>query len=262
MSRFEKPIRNYMKAPVHCATVEDSLVDVERQLRERNVSCLPVVGRDGTVTGVISYSDLLQIGHVMARSVGGKQLLNLPAMCVGDLMTPQIVATPPDATVASACGTMCERNIHRLFVLEGSKAVGVFSARDAMTAIVEAKLKEPIARYMTAPAITVDAATPVSIAAERLYGSRVTGVIVTEDGAPGGLFTQIEALAARELPQTTPVGEAVGYSVICLPESTPIDRAAGFAIHGRARRVVVLGREGIAGVLTPLDFARAATSAD
>lgn len=261
MSTFAKPISGYMTSPVHTVHVDDALPDVERVLVERRVSCLPVVGRDEQVAGVISHSDLLQIGHVMARTIGGKELLNLPSMCAGDLMTTKLVSATRETTVSGAARAMRERNIHRLFVLDGGRAVGVFSARDVMTAIIEEKVAAPIATFMTAPALTIEAGEPVSIAAEKLYGARVTGVIVVEKGTPAGVFTQVEALAARELPKTTPVGEAVGYSLLCLPAQTPLYRAAGFALQTRARRVAVLDEKGIAGVLTGLNFAAAAAAA-
>lgn len=247
-----------MTPAVVSASVEDNLTDVERILTEHRVSCLPVLGRDGRVAGVISHTDLLQIGHVMARTVGGKELLRLPAMCAGDLMTARVIAATPELTVAQAARLMRDGNVQRLFILEDGQAVGVMSTRDVMAAIFEARVAAPLGRFMTAPALTIDAAAAVSEAADRLYGSRATGLVVMAGGAPAGIFTQIEAVAAREQPRTRPVGEVVGYSLICLPEETPVWRAAGFACETRARRVLAFAQGGLAGILTGLNFAGAA----
>src|SRR6478735_2410316 len=106
MENFTRPIAGYMTSPVHGVPVDTPLEEVARELVERRVSCLLVLGRDGGIAGVVSHSDLLQIGHVMARSVGGKELLRLPAMCAGDLMTSRVVTAGPDTTVAVAAALM------------------------------------------------------------------------------------------------------------------------------------------------------------
>jgi len=255
---FGRPIRAYMSAPVHAVSIDDSLEDVAAALTEFRVSCLPVLGRDGRAAGVISHSDLLQISHVMARTGGGKDLLTLPAMCAGDLMTRQVVAASPDTPVVEGAAQMMAHGVHRLFVLEDGAPVGVWSAHDVLRALVDSGKKTPIRNYMTSPAITIDIGEPITLAVDRLYGVRAVGLVILDRGLPAGIFTVVEALAARELPRSASVGEGAGYSMISFPEETPIDRAAALAIATRARRVVALGPDGsVAGVLTGLDFARA-----
>lgn len=258
MSAFDEPIRDHMTSPVHSADIDDALTDVEAGMREHGISCIPVVARDGQVVGVLSFSDLLQIGHVMARTSGGKELLSLPSMCAGDLMTRKIISANPDTTVQAAAKLMLSSSVQRLFVLDAGKPVGVFSTRNLMGVLIKAQVKTPISKVMTGPVATLDAAETIVTAVEKLYGARATGVVVLENGAPAGLFTQVEALAAREAPRTTPVGDLVGYSMICLPEGTLIDRAAGFALKARARRVLALDKSStVVGMLTGLAFAAA-----
>lgn len=260
MTSFAKPVSQLMRAPVHTVSVDSELSDVEKRLREHHISCLAVVGRDGKIAGVISHTDLLQLGHVMARATGARATLKLPEMCVGDVMTSKVIATTAQSTIAEASATMVERGVHRLFVVEEQRPVGVLSTRDVMRAVIEQHVATPISHYMTSPVVTVRAEEPLSVATQRLYESRVTGVVVLDGGAPAGVFTQVEALEARELPATTPVGEAVGYSMLCLPETTPLHRAANFALATNVRRVLVLDSPSLRGILTGLDFIRAAAA--
>lgn len=60
-------------------------------------------------------------------------------------------------------------------------------------------------QVMTSPIETIDIHQPLSAALDLLH---VTGLIVTEDGQPVGMFTQANALASRDQPRSTPI-EAV-----------------------------------------------------
>jgi predicted transcriptional regulator len=110
---------------------------------------------------------------------------------------------------------------------------------------------------MSAPVQTVEALETLSHATDRLNESRVAGLVVMEDGRPTGLFTQTEALQARDAPASTPVEEVMSYAMLCLDRSTRMHRAAAHALATRARRVVVVDRHHVCGVISGMDFARA-----
>jgi CBS domain-containing protein len=110
---------------------------------------------------------------------------------------------------------------------------------------------------MSAPILAVETTTELGSAIERLSTAGVAGLVVLEDGRAVGLFTQVEALEARELPLFTPVEEAMTQSLVCLPVDTALFRAAGFTLATRARRVLAVEHHHVRGILTGLDFARA-----
>jgi signal-transduction protein with cAMP-binding, CBS, and nucleotidyltransferase domain len=58
---------------------------------------------------------------------------------------------------------------------------------------------------MTSPIITIDIHAPLSAAIDLLDGAHVTGLIVTDEAQPIGIFTQSDALASRNLPRSTPI---------------------------------------------------------
>src|SRR5262245_54114380 len=99
---FDRPVSDYMSAPVSTIGIEESGASGERILREKNISCLAVLGKDGRAVGVVSRTDLLQVGHVLGRAIGTPAALTVPTMVAGDLMTRSLVAVGPGASLREA----------------------------------------------------------------------------------------------------------------------------------------------------------------
>lgn len=183
----------------------------------------------------------------------------LPERRAGDLVrdlarTPVVVS--PSATIRDAARTMYEHKVHRLFVVEGKRLVGVISTLDMMAAVVEAKIEQPISEIMSTPLYSVKAQQPIGMAIERLEHARVTGLVVLDDEWPVGLFTQVEAMESRDLPRDTRIDEVFDTSLLCLPTTTKIHRAAAQARRLEVRRVIpCLDREAV-GIVTGFDFAK------
>jgi len=51
---------------------------------------------------------------------------------VGDWMTNEVVAVPPDASLETVCRVMTDRRIHRVFVTEERRLIGVISSFDVV----------------------------------------------------------------------------------------------------------------------------------
>ncbi len=60
------------------------------------------------------------------------------------------------------------------------------------------------------------------------------------------------------LPRDTPVEDVMSSAMLCLPSDTLTHRAAAHAAATRARRVVVTDKREMVGIMTGIDFARAA----
>jgi len=102
MSPFSAPVSGYMTPKVFAVGADQDLADADALMREHRVSCLPVLGRDGAVAGVVSHTDLVRHSRVRAFITGRGSLLELPAMCAGDAMSRKVIAVGPAATRASA----------------------------------------------------------------------------------------------------------------------------------------------------------------
>jgi CBS domain-containing protein len=257
MTHFATPVSGLMTSPVVTLRASARLVDADRVLRERGVSCLAIVGEDGGAAGVLSRTDLLRLGRVEARGRGRATLLSLPDQPVHEVMKRDIVSAAPDASIASAAKAMVAHRIHRVFILDRGAFVGVLSTKDLLVAIDRKRVATPIGEVMSRPAFTVPVNAPLSLATDRLAQAHVSGLcVVDEDRWPVGTFTQSEALAARDLPGSTPVEEVMSYAMLCLQQRTPLHRAAAYAHETRARRVLAIEDNQVVGVLTGLDFAR------
>lgn len=257
MARFEDPVESRMTRTVVTVSIDDDVQVAEQLLRLHDISSLPVVGRDGDLAGVISFRDLLNAGHVLGRMLGARTALTLPAANVGELMTPTPISVAPSTSILEAAKIMVTRRIHRVYVVEAGSIVGVLTTNDLVRIVGEGSIAVPITRYATSPVLTIDASATLFQAVEMLASSFVSGLVVVDDGLPCGLFTQLEALARKDLDDETRVGDVVEYSVITLPWRTPLFRAAAFASNGRARRVLAMDGTDMQGILSGLDFIRA-----
>lgn len=262
MGHYDEPVRRWMRSPVRTIREDASLSDTDHILREHTLSSLAVVDDAGRPLGVVSRTDLLRVGR--AKSAFGRRapLLDLPSQPVSSVMTRGVLSVAPDNALAHAASLMVSQHVHRVFVVDSAKLVGVLSTRDLMDAVATHKEKAPISDFMSAPVLSVAAIDTVGRATDRLEDAKVAGVLVTDETDwPVGLFTQVEALQARELPASTPVEDVMNYALLCLDIDTPLHRAARHAIETRARRVVAVRDRRVCGILTGIDFARIASRA-
>lgn len=258
MTHFAMPVSAYMTKPVISVTPDTPLDRVYRVLSERGISCVPVVESGGRAVGVLSRTDLLKLGRLSMGPLGRVQALSWPAATAGEKMHAGVVTVGEDTQVAIAARTMVKHRIHRVFVSSGAEVQGVFGTKEVLHAIREKRPTSSIGEHMSKPAFTIPITGELSRAMDRLWSAHVGGlVVVDEDERPVGLFTQVEALLARDLPPETPLETTMSYAMLCLHSSTPVHRAAAHAAATHARRVLVTEDHRVVGVMTGLDFARA-----
>lgn len=257
MANFEIPARTYMSSPLVSVHREDSLDDVHRRLREVGVSALPVVDQAGHVAGVLSRSDLIRLGTRESGSRPQSSLLVLPDRTAGDVMTPSPTAVSADTPLSDVAGIMVGDRVHRVFLEdEDGHTSGIVTTRDLMRAISDKRMRQPLSGFMSSPVFTIRASEPVSMATERLGKARVTGLVVVDDDWPVGVFSQFEALDARDVERDTAVEEVMSPAILILTSRTPLHRAAAQAASMDVRRIVVMDHEEVVGIVTGLDFAR------
>lgn len=241
-----------MTADLEIAFLDTSLREVQRRLQARRISALPVVDDRGELAGVVSRFDLL---HHRQQHPGH------PEATCADVMSRLPVTVAPTATLQEAAARMLEHRIHRVFALDGSKLAGVITTTDLTRAVGDSGIARTIDSIMSAPVVTVAVDLPLAQALEQLDRDHVSGLVVTEHDWPVGVFSQEDALAARDLPPDIDLGAAYDPSLVCLPRDTPIPRAAALAARMGVRRIVVSHRRDFVGVVTGLDFAGAVAGA-
>jgi CBS domain-containing protein len=256
MSLFQEPVSRYMTTELEVAAPGTPLAEVARRLADRRISALPVLSPDGTIAGVVSRSDLLHAGRFEAVERDGALALRLPDRVAIDLVTRPPHVCRPDATLQAAARDMVQNRIHRIFVVDGDRPVGVISTLDIVKAVRDARPEVTIGSLMTSPVLTIPVDGTLATAVTHLDDAHVTALVVVDDRWPIGVFTQAEAMAARDLPGATRIEDLHDPSLICLPVGTLAHRAAAQAALLDVRRVVACDRREAVGMVTGLDFAR------
>ena len=257
MSNFLMPVELYMSAPVLTVKKSDTLVHADEKLRAHRISSLAVVDATLSPVGVLSRTDLIRVGRIQSGRRPKSASLVLPDKTVGEVMTTGVTTVSSGDSVRSAAKKLIDARVHRLFVVDGERLVGVLSTKDIMLAIGHQQVREPISAYMSAPLVTIRAQEPIAMANERLEKAHVSGVVVTDEGWPVGMFTQEQSLLSAEMARDTPVEEVMSHSLVCMNVDTHVHRAAAQAAETRTRRVVVVENRRMRGILTGVDFARA-----
>ncbi|HRI63764.1 MAG TPA: CBS domain-containing protein [Polyangium sp.] len=251
-------VSTLMKSPVLSVDPETHLDKVYQTLVLQRISSVPVLDAQGKALGVVSMTDLLRVGRLQPASLAGIQAIELPAEPAKEHMHSGVITIAADANVTRAAQLMAEHHVHRIYVEDQGRIAGVFSIEEVLAAARALHIARPIRDIMSRPVITLAVTATLADAASRLDRVGVTGVAILDDhGYPVGAFTQVEALAARDLPPSTRVEDVMNYGLVLQHVETPLYRAAAYAFEARARRVFAMDNGELVGVVTGLDFARA-----
>ncbi len=107
-----------------------SIADALVVLRDRGIGALVVTGLEGPLAGILSERDV-----VRALAVKGASAL---ALHVEDLMSASVTTCTEQTSLEELMGTMTERRIRHVPVLEAGQLVGLISIGD----VVKARLDE------------------------------------------------------------------------------------------------------------------------
>ncbi len=264
---FSVRVADWMSEPVVTVPAGAKLGEVHRAMRQAGVSCLPVVDAAGRTIGAISRTDLLRVGRREARGRGW--LLELPDRTAADEMHAGAITVSPGAPLHVAARAMIEERVHRVFVVDEGRLVGVLSAHDLYAVVRDQRVMTPLADLVSRPVRTVPCSATIALATDALGEAGIHGLVVVDEGGwPVGIFSQEDGLWARVLPGETPVEEAMSYSMVSVHVHAPLFRAAAQAHATHARRVLAVDdtpptRDAcrVKGILTGLDLARAIAAA-
>jgi CBS domain-containing protein len=265
MTMLDVPISEWMHSPITTIHEGTPLPEIDRVLLANGISSVPVVDDHQAAVGVVSRTDLLRVGRVLARKFGSPVTLELPAEAARAVMHKNVVTVNPREPITYAARRMVNGGFHRVFACDGTTLVGVVGTREILAAIAQSRIGTPIGEVMTSPAITIEANTSIADATDKLERSHVSGLFVLDDlGWPIGVFSQVEALGARALPSTQAVSTVMSAKLVSLYDRTQLSHAAAQAFATGVRRIIVFdpmvtlpGRPRLKGVVTGVDFARA-----
>jgi CBS domain-containing protein len=260
MAPFLEPVSRYMSSAVDALPASAPLTEVARHLSDRRISAVPLLDHDGRIVGVVSRSDLLHAGRFEAIGDIRGVALRLPTSAAISLVTRKPHVCAASTTLRDAAREMVAHRIHRLFVVDDGRPTGVFSTLDLAAAVRDARTIVTIGEIMKHPILTIPLNGALDAAISVLDRAHITGLVVVDEHWPIGVFTQAEAMAARDLPAGTPIEDLYDPAVLCMPVRTPVHRAAAQAAQFDARRVVACDRQEAVGIVSGLDFAELAAA--
>jgi CBS domain-containing protein len=119
----------------HLRTVQagQTVGEVIESLAEGHISGLPVVDGHGTLTGVITATDVLE-GLAEIHDPEARETF-LSATMVNEVMTAPPQSIGPEATVQEAARLMMYLEVHRLMVEDHGRLVGIISTTDLLRAL-------------------------------------------------------------------------------------------------------------------------------
>ncbi|MDG4892244.1 CBS domain-containing protein [Mesorhizobium sp. WSM4976] len=138
-------VRDIMTTPVVTIATSASVADAADLMLTRNIRCLPVVGDDGSLAGIISEGDFLRRGELGTRRarprwleflVGPGKLadeyVRSSGRRVAEVMTASVVSAAPGASLAEVVELMATHDIKNVPIVDADKIVGIVSRSDLM----------------------------------------------------------------------------------------------------------------------------------
>ena len=131
-------VAELMQSNVRTVPSETSIAEAVVSLADAHITGMPVVDGTGRVVGVLSTSDVLTAEAEVEDEDGRRRLLQDTA--VQDIMTPRPFTVTPDDDVREAARQMLYADVHRLFVTDGDRLIGVISTTDIVRAVANGAL--------------------------------------------------------------------------------------------------------------------------
>jgi CBS domain-containing protein len=131
-------VAELMESEVQTVPTDAVVNDAVVTLAESRITGLPVVDGGGRLVGVISTTDILASEEEAEDQTVREALFE--RTLVRDLMTPRPLTISPDADIKEAAQQMLYADVHRLFVTESERLLGVISTTDIMRAVATGRL--------------------------------------------------------------------------------------------------------------------------
>ena len=131
-------VAELMRTDVKTVDIDATVEDAIASLADVHVSALPVTDARGKIVGVLSTTDILCALSETTDPETRERLLDQTP--VRDVMTARSRVIGPDADVLEAAKEMLYLDVHRLFVEDEGRLVGVISQTDIVAAVATAKI--------------------------------------------------------------------------------------------------------------------------
>jgi len=250
-SKRHLKVGDIMSRKVITTTPETTMIQAAKAMGEKHIGSLIVI-KYKTPVAIVTERDLLS--KVLACNLDLKKTL------VGQVMSYPLIKICPTFEIREAARTMINKK-GRLVVYECGKLAGIITASDLIRDLPEAPETSLIVDdFMTKEIVSVNEDETVLAAARIMGEKRVGSVIVTSDGKPLGIFTERDLLSTfivHARPLGTPLGEACSGLMTTAPAGISIHEAAKIMAAKHIRRLPIIKKKEIAGIITARDLVEA-----
>lgn len=250
-SKRHKKVSDIMSRRVITTTPETPMIQAAKTMGEQHIGSLIVV-KFGTPVAIVTERDLLS--RVLACN------LDLEKTLVGQVMSYPLIKICPPFEIREAARTMVNKK-GRLVVFVCGKLAGIITASDLIREMPEAPESSLVVDdFMTKKIVSVTEDETVLDAVALMGKKRVGSVIVTHDKTPVGIFTERDLLSTfivQSRPLDTPVGAACSAPLKTAPAGISIHEAAKIMAAQHIRRLPLMKKKKIAGIITARDLVEA-----
>jgi CBS domain-containing protein len=122
--------KDIMSTDVISVKKDDSIFDAVKLLVEKNISGLPVVDDEMTLTGILSEKDAVDLFYEHEEAEG---------KTVGDYMTHPAVCFDENNALLNVCNFLVKNIFRRVPVTSGGKLVGIISVQDILNSVLQSR---------------------------------------------------------------------------------------------------------------------------
>jgi CBS domain-containing protein len=199
-----KPVRRFMTPDPVTVAPTATVTDACLRMLEHDIGGLPVVER-GQLVGILTTSDLLHCYLDYDRSTRGTSG-KMGQQRIGDWMAPDPIKVTPDTSLSAARSLMMRHNLHRLFVMDGHRLLGIVTRGDVRGAepseATSLSVREvgywldrlPMKEIMSRKVISASVDDLVSRAASVMMANKISGLPVTDNGRIVGIISVADIL--------------------------------------------------------------------
>jgi acetoin utilization protein AcuB len=195
-------VREWMSRQPVTITMDMSITEALRVMRQREVRRLPVLDESGNMVGIVSESDLLYASPSPVTSLSIYEMHDLlTRLKVSELMAKDVITVTPDTPLEEAARIMADNKIGGLPVVEDGRLVGIITETDIFKVFLEmlGARERGIRITLEHPERKGEMARITTTIAQLGGNILALGAVMTDDPATSIVTFKVEDVPSEEL---------------------------------------------------------------
>ncbi|MGI9415713.1 MAG: CBS domain-containing protein [Hyphomicrobiales bacterium] len=144
-----------MTSPVITAGPNANILDIVKLMLDNRISAVPIVGRDGSLLGLVSEGDLIRRSEIGARdysswwlsAIGGtitlaEDFVKSHGVRASEIMTEKVITVQESARLWQIAETLEKNKIKRVPVMRDGQVAGIVSRANLLQALAAQREKQ------------------------------------------------------------------------------------------------------------------------